>query len=162
MSLRVEGLPAALGVFGLLVGSTGQAQTIADYSRAQRAVLESAMTQAAARSAGLAAPASPASAASAPVAAVAAMPSMPPRVVLPSPVAAVHVNGVFSVEGAAVAEVLVNAAPYLLSAGQAVPGTSWRVESVSTDRVVIARAAAAGSLADGEGTRKVFALPALR
>jgi hypothetical protein len=132
------------------------AQTIADYSRAQRALLESAMTQAAARSAGLSASApavaAPASAPSAPAPA-----SAPARLTLPPP--AVQVSGVFASSGGAIAEVVVNSTPYLLGAGERVPGTAWQVQAVAVDRVVLARHG--GVVADTEGTLRVFALPAL-
>lgn len=140
------------------------AQTIGDYSRAQRLALESAMSQAAARSAGLTASAS----ASAPAAAASTTPmpstSAPPGMAgMPLPLApAVQVSGVFaSSASAAVAEVVVNATAYLLQAGQGVPGTSWQVESVAVDRVVLRRHAGA-SAHDAESLRKVYALPALR
>ena len=144
-----------LALAGLLclAASVGRSQTIADYSRAQRAMLEATMAQAAARSAGLGASAptagAPAIAAAAPAA---------PR--LPAAGPSVQVNGVFTRNGGAVAEVAVNAGAYLLAVGQAVPGTTWRVEEIAVDRVVLARHTAAA--ADGDGLRRVFALPALR
>ncbi|HEY8975487.1 MAG TPA: hypothetical protein VIN75_14815 [Burkholderiaceae bacterium] len=132
------------------------AQTIADYSRAQRALLESAMTQSAARSAGIAAPA-PASAASMPAAAIAP----PTRVTLPPPVPSIEVSGVFSSSAGAIAEVVVNSTPYLLEAGERVPGTAWEVRAVAVDRVVLGRQGS--SVADVAGDRwRIFALPALR
>jgi type IV pilus biogenesis protein PilP len=142
-----------------LGASVAEAQTIGDYSRAQRQLLENAMSQAAARSAGVPA-ATPAVAAS-------AVPSLPlpaPHVApaaLPTLAAEVRVSGVFASGASAVAEVVVDATAYLLEAGQGVPGTSWRVESVAVDRVVLSRhvGAVAG---DAEATRKVFALPAMR
>jgi type IV pilus biogenesis protein PilP len=136
-----------------LVGA--QAQTIADYSRAQRAWLESTMSQAAARSAGLGASA-PAFAASSPLVAATSSPRLP----MPPFVPTVQVSGVFASRGSTVAEILVNATAYLLGAGQGVPGTSWHVESIAVDRVVLARQGGT-STPDTEGTRKVFPLPAL-
>ncbi len=133
------------------------AQTIADYSRAQRSLLESAMTQAAARSAGLGAPA-PGAAASA----VAKPPLPAPRVAAASVVPAVQVGGVFASSAGAVAEVVVNATAYLLGAGQGVPGTPWHVESIAIDRVVLSRREVQGHATDAESARKVFPLPALR
>ena len=133
------------------------AQTIADYSRAQRSLLESAMTQAAARSAGLGAPA-PGAAASA----VANPPLPAPRAATTSLVPAVQVGGVFASSAGAVAEVVVNATAYLLGAGQGVPGTPWHVESIAIDRVVLSRREVLGLATDAEGARKVFPLPALR
>jgi hypothetical protein len=118
--------------------AAAQAQTIADYSRVQRALLENAMTQAAARSATL--------------------PASAPGVAAPA--LAVRVSGVFATAGSAIAEVAVNDVAYLLVAGEGVPGTAWRVESVALDRVVLARheAGAGGP----EPTRRVFSLSVLR
>ena len=139
-----------------LVASMASAQTIADYSRAQRALLESAMSQAAARSAGMAASA-PAVGASTVVAASAPA----PRVSMPVMPPAVQVSGVFASRDGAVAEVVVNATAYLLGVGQGVPGTPWRVAAIAVDRVVLGRQGNAGA-ADAEGVRRVFPLPALR
>ncbi len=139
-----------------LTASAAAAQTIADYSRAQRAMLESTMSQAAARSAGLAASA-PAVAASAIVATP--MPALRMAVPVMSP--AIQVSGIFSAHEGAVAEVVVNATAYLLGVGQGVPGTPWHVETIAVDRVVLGRQGIAG-VADGDGVRRVFPLPALR
>ena len=149
---------AAACVVGILVlaASPAGAQTIADYSRAQRALLETAMAQAAARSAGQGAPA-PAVAASAPAAPAAAR--MLPRPSPPQP--DVQVSGVFAASRAVVAEVLVDSTPYLLGAGERVPGTEWLVQAVAVDRVVLAHRGG-GALADARGGLRVFALPALR
>ena len=150
------GLEAVVACVLTLLASLAGAQTIADYSRAQRALLESTMSQAAARSAGFGASA-PALSASASVAASAPashtpLPAMPP---------AVQVSGVFSSHDGVVAEVVVNATPYLLGAGQSVPGTAWRVETIAVDRVVLGRQAGTG-VADADGVRRIFSLPALR
>ena len=151
-------LPCVLALATPLAGS----QTIADYSRAQRTLLENAMTQAAARSAGIGA------AASAPAPAIlASMPSLPalssPRIPLPATAPSVQVSGVFASQGGAVAEVVVNATAYLLGSGQSVPGTGWRIESIAVDRVVLSRHGGGAAVgADAEGPRRVFALPALR
>ena len=117
------------------------------------------MSQSAARSAG--------AVASAPAAVTSAPPSTlpPPRFAAP-PLAsttfpAIQVSGVFKSDATAIAEVVVNATAYLLEQGQGVPGTSWQVEAVAVDRVVLGRRSAQVA-ADGEGTRKVFALPAMR
>ena len=160
MSRHARSLVASFGssltcVLALSAPLAG-AQTIADYSRAQRSMLETAMTQAAARSAGLGA--------SAPAAVASAAVVVPPpasRTSLPPMAPAVQVSGVFAARGGAVAEVVVNATAYLLGMGQGVPGTAWHVEAIAVDRVVLARQGAAAA-ADGQGVRKVFALPALR
>jgi hypothetical protein len=139
------------------LGRPAGAQTIGDYSRAQRSVLENTMTQAAARSAGVgaSAPALPASSVASPTPLV-------PRGNLPASAPAMQVSGVFASSSDSVAEVVVNATAYLLGAGQGVPGTSWRVESVAIDRVVLSRRDAGAAIVDPDGARKVFALPALR
>lgn len=139
------------------------AQTIADYSRAQRSFLENTMAQAAARSAGLGASAPAPSQATPVPAPAAAAPAQPaPRVPSsPPPMApAVQVSGVFASRDGAIAEVVVNATPYLLGAGQGVPGTAWHVESIAIDRVVLSRRGSSSAAVDAAGARKVFALPA--
>jgi type IV pilus biogenesis protein PilP len=141
-------------VLALVVPLVG-AQTIADYSRAQSALLESTMSQAAARSAGLTAPV-PAVAAASSVAASAPT----PRMAMPAMAPAVLVSGVFASRSGAVAEVVVNATAYLLGAGQGIPGTAWHVETIAIDRVVLGRQGGAGAT-DAEGARRIFALPAL-
>jgi hypothetical protein len=145
---------------GLTLGvSVATAQTIGDYSRAQRLMLENAMSQAAARSAGL-----PASTPAVAASAVSALPLPAPHIVssaLPTVAPGVQVSGVFASGASAVAEVVVDATAYLLQAGQGVPGTPWHVESVAVDRVVLSRHSSA-TVSDAEGARKVFALPALR
>ena len=145
-------MSCVLALVAPLVG----AQTIADYSRAQRALLESTMSQAAARSAGLAASA-PAVAVAASTSVAASAPS--PRVAMPAVASTVQVSGVFASRGGAVAEVVVNATAYLLAAGQGVPGTAWHVETVAIDRVVLGRQGGAGAT-DADGTRRIFPLPA--
>ena len=142
-----------------------KAQTIADYSRAQRAMLETAMAQAAARSAGLgaSAPASPSSAPTAPpsTSLLAAPVVGISRVTSPPLSPAVQVSGVFATSAGSLAEVVVDATAYLLRAGEDVPGTAWHVETVAIDRVVLSRQGR-GTVADAEGSRRSFALPALR
>ena len=145
--------------WSLLLGCRfAEAQTIADYSRAQRTLLESTMSQAAARSAGFAA-STPAVAASAP--APTALLQRPLSPSLPAPGPGLQVRGVFASSAASVAEVVVDATAYLLQARQGVPGTAWHVESIAVDRVVLSRRGAASSV-DAGGAVKVFALPALR
>ena len=137
------------------------AQTIADYSRAQRSFLENTMAQAAARSASLGASAPPPGQATPAPVPVAAAPAQPaPHAPLPPMAPAVQVSGVFASRDGAIAEVVVNATPYLLGAGQGVPGTAWRVESIAIDRVVLSRRGSTVAAVDAEGARKVFALPA--
>ena len=151
------GVAGALAVLAL---GPVHAQTIADYSRVQRAALEAAMAQAAARA--IAGPGGGAASAAQPT-----LPAAPP---LPSADAALRrgggepglrVGGVFASASRTLAEVAVDGNPYLLAEGQAVPGTAWRVETVAVDRVVLHQVApAAGET--GHETRRVFALPSLR
>jgi hypothetical protein len=141
-----------LAMFAPLAG----AQTIADYSHAQRLALEGAMTQAAARSAGLAAPA-PAVPASTAVPAVPA----PVHAVLAPAMPDMQVSGVFASKAGVVAEVVVNGTPYLLESGERVPGTAWEVRLVAVERVVLARHGSEATH-EGDGGLRVFALPAAR
>ena len=146
-----------------LVAPTVYPQTIADYSRAQRAMLENTMTQAAARSAGLGASAQAPGTAPAATASVVVAPALiAPRGAVPPAAPAVQVSGVFASSSGAIAEVVVNATAYLLGAGQGVPGTAWRVEAVAVDRVVLSRQSGGVATADAEAARRVFPLPALR
>lgn len=162
MSHRNDRLVGAAGAL-LLAAFATRAQTIGDYSRAQRLMLESAMSQSAARSAGVSA-SSPVAAApvkSAPASPAPRLAAAPAVAALPAPAPSVQVSGVFTSGASSLAEVVVNATAYLLQAGQCVPGTPWRVESVAVDRVVLAGHAAAAA-SDLESVRKVFRLPALR
>jgi type IV pilus biogenesis protein PilP len=138
--------------------AAARAQTIADYSRAQRAMLEATMSQSAARAAGMGASA-PVVAASAAGAMAAPAPRTLPGSLPPPPASAVQVSGVFAAGGNALAEVVVDATAYLLGAGQDVPGTSWRVESIAIDRVVLVGGSSAIA---ADASRKVFALSAPR
>ena len=138
-----------------LVAPLAGAQTIADYSRAQSAWLESSMSQAAARSAGLGASAPAVVAPSSPAASTPA-----PRMTVLTTAPAVQVSGIFASRNGAVAEVVVNATSYLLRMGQDVPGTAWHVETIAAEKVVLERPGGP-RLADAEGARKVFPLPAL-
>ena len=142
-----------------------EAQTIADYSRAQRAMLETAMAQAAARSASLGASA-PAFPSSAPMAApatslLAAPVAAASRMTSPPPSPTVQVSGVFATSAGSLAEVVVDATAYLLRSGEGVPGTAWRVETIAIDRVVLSRQGR-GTVANAVGSRRSFALPAPR
>lgn len=161
MSRRAKHLPvssaAPLACALALVVPLASAQTIADYSRAQRALLESAMAQASARSAGAGAPGSAVAAS----VAASSPPVLAPRIARVSSMPTVQVSGVFVARDGALVEVVVNATAYLLGVGQGVPGTAWHVEGVTVDRVVLSRQG--GPFAtDLDGARKIFALPALR
>jgi type IV pilus biogenesis protein PilP len=139
---------------------SAEAQTIADYSRAQRAMLENTMTQAAARSAGMGASA-PTPSLVAAAWAVAPPAAAAPHIALPTLAPTVQVSGVFASRDGAIAEVVVNTTPYLLGAGQGVPGTGWHVEAIDIDRVVLSRHGTTVAAADAPAARKVFTLPAL-
>lgn len=141
----------------MLVDPLAGAQTIADYSHAQRAWLESTMSQAAARSAGLAVAAPPAAAAAS-MSLAASAPAGRRTLSAPEPV--VQVSGVFAARGGAVAQVMVDATAYLLGVGQAVPGTAWHVQAIAVDKVVFGRRGGTATT-NPEGARKVFSLPAL-
>ena len=141
----------------MLVAPLAGAQTIADYSHAQRAWLESTMSQAAARSAGLAA-SMPSVAAPATISPAASAPAGRRTTAAPEPV--VQVSGVFAAGGGAVAQVMVDATAYLLTVGQGVPGTAWRVQAIAIDKVVFGRPGGAAAT-NAQGARKVFSLPAL-
>jgi type IV pilus biogenesis protein PilP len=139
MRLAVE-IPAvvSLALAALAgLGSSVSAQTIADYSRSQRAVLEAEIAKNTAK-------------------AMASMPAAPPAIATPAPgsgdktptpatrdpavlsdIPPWTVSGVFLSPSHSVAEVVVDGVAHLLSAGQAVPGTPWRVQSVAADRVVL-------------------------
>jgi len=154
----------AAGLLAASMGGSVAAQTIADYSRAQRAVLESAMVQAAARSAAWPASAAAAAAAASASAPAAALPP-PAAAVAPRPLPVrdpeLQVSGVFASASQTVAELLVDGHAYLLSAGQGVPGTSWSVAVIAVDRVVLQRPQAALSGGEAAHLRKSFTLPAL-
>lgn len=51
--------------------------------------------------------------------------------------AEVTVTGVIVAAGTQLAEVEVDGAPYMLSSGQDVPGTRWRVERIGAEKVVL-------------------------
>lgn len=111
------------------------AQTIADYSRSQRAIIEAAISRNAARST------APPSQAALPAMPSVSAPQQGIVVAAPAPVeseAEVTVTGVIVAAGTQLAEVEVDGAPYMLAAGQDVPGTRWRVERIGAERVVLA------------------------
>jgi type IV pilus biogenesis protein PilP len=156
MSLRAKGPPSLVACcLALVLAPPLAAQTIADYSRAQRTLLEATMTLAAARSAGIGA--------SAPASAVAAA---APALQRPQPPAepVVRVSGVFASASRSMAEVAVDGNAYLLSVGQGVPGTAWSVGAIAAERVVLMRRAPAeGDAAQAAPlARRIYDLPALR
>lgn len=125
------------------------AQTIGDYSRSQRTVIEAAIARNAAR-----VQAPPPVGSQPPVPSLPALPSLPSHpstasvsgggnpspgtaTIDPEPDPSLVVTGVIISSAQQLAEVEVDGAAYLLAAGQAVPGTGWRVEKVSADRVLL-------------------------
>ncbi len=141
-----------------LVVSTGApvaAQTIADYSHAQRAAIESAMVQSTMRYA------------ASPVAPAVATPSSPSTVVrhglyISADEPSVQVSGVFASAARTVVEIAVNGTPYILSAGQVVPGTSWQVDAIATDRVALIRTASRDrGPGERRDQRRTYLLPSL-
>jgi type IV pilus biogenesis protein PilP len=139
------------------------AQTIADFSRSQRAVLEATMTQNAARAAAVAP--SAASATSAVPGSPPSMPSaaaVPPRGPLRAPEPVLRVSGVFASERRTMAEVAVDGAVWLVEAGQVVPGTRWRVGSIASDRVVLDRPAARDDAGPVASATRTFVLAVAR
>jgi len=125
-----------LAVSFALVASA-QAQTIADYSNVQRAVLAAEMARTADPMAGIKAAPAPAAPASAPPVAP------PPQMHAPVPLSPVEpridVAGVVQTSKKVLAEVSVGGVAHLLEAGQSVPGTPWAVQSVEVGRVVLAK-----------------------
>jgi hypothetical protein len=115
------------------------AQSIGDYSRAQRAVIESTIARSGVRPPvalpSLPAPALPAN----PGTAAPALPPLPPPAVKPAepPAPDITVTGVIFSPTLVLTEVLVDGTPFLLSQGQRVPGTRWLVSRVEAEQVVL-------------------------
>ncbi len=126
-----------IGGLALVFSCAVSAQTILDYSRAQRAVLEAEMAKNNAKALGGSSPAasSPGSPGRPPQQSPVAR---PPVMDAPGP-AALSVNGVIALSSRSVAEVQVSGVTHYLSQGDAVPGTPWRVSSLSPVRVILAQ-----------------------
>jgi hypothetical protein len=143
---------------GAMAAPVATSQSISDYSRAQRALIEAGMAQAAARVVALGASGatSAASASSAP-----ARVEVKRKVELPEP--QILVDGVFDGSARSLVELRVDGHPYLLSPGEAVPGTPWRVGAIAVDRVVLTRPGTAAGAARPApaATTRTYALPAL-
>lgn len=137
---------ADMALLASLICSTASAaaQTIADYSRSQRAAIDATIARQTGRAstlptlaaaAAVPLPALPAAGATAP------SPSPAPAQVPPNKSApdAPHlgVSGAFLLPSQALAEVQVDGVSFILPAGEAVPGTDWIVERVEEDRVVL-------------------------
>jgi hypothetical protein len=131
---------AGMLMFAALNGPMpAHAQSIGDYSRAQRTVIESAIARSGVRPPAalpsLPAPASPANAGTA----TPALPPLPPPAVKPAepPAPDIAVTGVIFSSTLVLTEVLVDGTPFLLSQGQRVPGTRWLVSRVEADQVML-------------------------
>lgn len=120
---------------GLVWSCAAPAQTILDYSRAQRAVLEAEIAKNNAKALGGPSAAAPQGSTPGPV----PQPPVRPSVMdMPGP-PALAVNGVIALSSRSVAEVQVSGVTHYLSEGEAVPGTPWRVASVAPARVILAQ-----------------------
>jgi|GEM_PF-922368 len=127
------------GFIALVAPMQAQAQSIGDYSRAQRAVIESAIARSGTRPPvelpGL--PPAPPGKESSPAPALPPLP--PPAVKPPEPEGPdIAVTGVIISSTTVLTEVLVDGTPFLLSQGQRVPGTRWVVSRVDAHQVVLA------------------------
>jgi hypothetical protein len=150
-------LPQALVCALLAWGcSVAQAQSIGDYSRAQRAVLESEMAKNIAKAMG----------ASTSTPGTAVLPAMAPRPLMGAPVATtalpgmapmpaatsmeampevrsatpqneIAISGVIVLASRAMAELQTGRDTFLLFVGDKVPGTPWVVQSIKADHVVL-------------------------
>lgn len=122
----------------MTVGQASIAQTIAEYSEAQRAALMADLEKSRKVSAGAATPAS-----SAPAAVV---PPVVVQIQKPAPFERrVSVNGVFVVRERTTTEVTVDGRAHLVEIGQQVPGTPWRIDSADASSVVMSKAGGAGA-----------------
>jgi hypothetical protein len=137
---------ATATAIGAAALSGAQAQTIGDYSRAQRAVIESTIARSSSRPAGpgpVGLPTLPPAGASAPGFPLpSGLSNSVARSDLPG-APQVSVTGVIVTSARTVAEVQVDGVPYLLDPGEPVPGTPWSVVHVADDRVVLREAAGA-------------------
>ena len=134
----------AVLLMAMTVGQASIAQTIAEYSEAQRAALMADLEKSRKVSAGAATPAS-----SAPAAVV---PPVVVQIQKPAPFERrVSVNGVFVVRERTTTEVTVDGRAHLVEIGQQVPGTPWRIDSADASSVVMSKAGGAGAGAGGVG-----------
>jgi hypothetical protein len=157
MSPPVRLLLLMAGPFVASCWPLARAQTIADYSHAQRALLEATLSQSAARASGLAAPPPPTATSTAPI----ARPTEPRRSAeIIDPV--VEVAGVFVSSTRSIVEVDVRGAAFLLAAGQDVPGTPWRVDVIAAGHVVLSRRDPRSPGGDEKSRRTTVAFPTLR
>jgi hypothetical protein len=150
-------LPQALVCAFLAWGfSLAQAQSIGDYSRAQRAVLESEMAKNIAKAMGASAstpgtavlpamalrPLMGGPAATTALSGMAPMPAVPPMEAMPAarsaaPSDEIAISGVIVLASRAMAELQTGGNTFLLFVGDKVPGTPWVVQSIKADQVVL-------------------------
>jgi hypothetical protein len=142
--------------------SPASAQTIAEYSRSQRAVIEADIVRNNAKAfEGVLPKAEDGSLQLPPVKKGPPLPDVRPvpgsTAPLPVEEPRMVVSGVFVSRLRTVAEVIVEGVPYMLSTGQEVPGTPYRVQSVSSERVVLV--GLARSRQPAKAPMQVFNLP---
>jgi hypothetical protein len=142
-------------------------QSIADYSRAQRELLEISTVQAVARAIGpTVTPASEAATTSRP--APSPVGNTPPGTNANKPVPMqddpdIRLNGVVATANHCIAEMSINGVAYLLLEGSTLPATNWMVRSVSENGVVIARQARArGALPPDAKKSRTYELAGFR
>jgi len=148
---RVSGLLVAL-----LMVSSAQAQTIGDYSRAQRAAIEASMSRTARVSPDPAPVPLPSLAATGPATAPVARAAAPTPPAVPDSGPDIVISGVVVAPARRTAEVVVDGVPFLLEVGQRVPESPWTVASIDPGKVVLARTAPARS---GRTASRTFVLP---
>jgi hypothetical protein len=166
-------------VLALLISHPLQAQTISEYSRSQRAVIEAEMNRNTARALNASAHERPAPAVQASqtpnlppplpagfegVPALSAAPRSGLPLVRPNRLPAqitrslasqsIAVAGVFISVRKVVTQITVDGQDHLLSLGQAVPGTAWQVQAISAHQVVLERVNR-----NGQRASRVFKLP---
>lgn len=157
------GVMVLLSTFALAV----HAQTIGDYSRAQASALERAMVQAIERPvagaavSALDASSSPARALASDPKRLDAQPPATPRSADP----VLDVSGTFTSKDRTIVEVSFNGIPHWLSEGDVVPGSSWVVYRIATDRVELMMSTARNGARPGTDARiarRVFRLPSVQ
>jgi hypothetical protein len=129
-----------LAILFVIVPIPSHAQSIGDYSRTQRAAIESAIARSGVRPP-VELPSLPSP--QGPTGGGASNPALPPpspppitRPVEPVP-EDIAVTGVIISPAVVLTEVVVDGIPFLLSLGQRVPGTRWLVNRVDADRVIL-------------------------
>jgi len=149
----------------LCVDTSSLAQSIIDYSLAQRALIESNMAQMMRRT--VTPPAIAASGGWAPLATAvsSAAPASAAGIAFTQRIdPEVRVSGVFAMGDRRLAEISVDGLPYFLAEGSSVPGTSWTVNAVSVDRVVLERRASVRSVGalTSAAIRRSYSMPSIR